>query len=84
MDLQRLLTAPGYSWRRKRHEGDKSGVDGIYLDFDYMRIFFLTYIVTASPPSPLFNKLRVGEETDPLRNFMLYEGCRMLPYADVC
>jgi len=30
MDLQRLLILAGYSWRRKRHEGDKGGVDGIY------------------------------------------------------
>jgi hypothetical protein len=36
MDLQRLLSLPGSSWRRKRHEGDKGGVDGIYLDFDYI------------------------------------------------
>ena len=34
MDLQRLLTLPGYSWRKTRHEGDKCGVDGIYLAFD--------------------------------------------------
>ena len=30
MDLQKLLIWTGYSWRRKRHEGDKGGVDGIY------------------------------------------------------
>jgi hypothetical protein len=30
MDLQSPLTLPGYSWRRRRHEGDKGGVDGIY------------------------------------------------------
>jgi hypothetical protein len=29
MDLQKLLTLPGYSWRRKGDEKDKSGVDGI-------------------------------------------------------
>jgi hypothetical protein len=35
MDLQGLLTLPGYSWRRKRHEGDEGWtpgrVDGYYL-----------------------------------------------------
>jgi hypothetical protein len=36
MDRQGLLTLPGYSWRRKRDEGDKGGVDGIYLTFDYI------------------------------------------------
>jgi hypothetical protein len=32
------VTVPGYSWRRKRHEGDKGGVDGDYLDFDDIRL----------------------------------------------
>jgi hypothetical protein len=35
MDLQMLFTLPGlpgYSWRRTGHLGNKSGVDGIYLE----------------------------------------------------
>ena len=35
LDLQGLLTLPGYSRRRKRHEEDKGGVDAIYLAFFY-------------------------------------------------
>jgi len=27
---------PAYSLRRKRHEGDKGGASGIYLEFDYI------------------------------------------------
>jgi hypothetical protein len=30
-----LITLPGHSWRRKRYEGHKGGVDGIYLAVDY-------------------------------------------------
>jgi hypothetical protein len=36
MDLQRLLTLPGYSWRTKRYEGDKGGVDGIAVEFTWL------------------------------------------------
>jgi hypothetical protein len=38
MDLQGLLTFPRYSWRRKRHEGDKARVDRNYLAFDYQEL----------------------------------------------
>jgi hypothetical protein len=35
---QRLLTLPGYSWRRKRHEGDKRGwATTLFL---FLRSFF--------------------------------------------
>jgi hypothetical protein len=38
MDPQRLLTLPGYSWRRKRHEGDKRGwATTLFL---FLRSFF--------------------------------------------
>jgi hypothetical protein len=36
--------------RRKRHEVDKSGVDGIYLAFDYMCSRFFLFPFTPSPP----------------------------------
>ena len=41
MGLQRLITLLGYSWRRKRHERDKGGVDGIYLAFDYLAFDYI-------------------------------------------
>ncbi len=45
---------PGYSWRRKRHEGDKGGVYRIYFAFDYTRLsdFCFVHIVTSLPPLP--------------------------------
>ena len=54
MVLQRLLTLPGYSWRRKGNLGNKGGVDGIYLGFYYICLsdFLLTHIVTTPPPLP--------------------------------
>jgi hypothetical protein len=60
----------GYSWRRKRHEGDKGGVDGIYLAFHYRCLsdFLFEHMVTPPPPLPPLKKLRVGEATHPLRN----------------
>jgi hypothetical protein len=60
MDLQRLFTLPGYSWRRKGHEGVKDGVDGVYLAFDYICLHFTrarlspptALVYHARPPSP--------------------------------
>ena len=54
----------GYSWRSKRHEGDKGGVDAIYFAFHYRCLseFLFAHIVTPHPPLPL-KKLRVGEST---------------------
>jgi hypothetical protein len=54
MDLQGLLTSltlqraaqPGYSLRRKRHEGDKGGVDGSYWAFDYTCLSEILLICT--------------------------------------
>jgi hypothetical protein len=64
MDLQRLLTLLGYSWRRKWHEGDKGpgGADRIYLAFDYICLsdFLFAHIVTPSLSPPLLKKLRVA------------------------
>ncbi len=48
------LTGPpsGYSWRKKIHEGDKGGEDGMYFDFDYicLSVFLIAHIVTPPPP----------------------------------
>ena len=54
MDIQRMLTLPGYSWRRKRYAGDKGEVDGICLAFDdkMFEFFFFEHIVTTPPPLP--------------------------------
>jgi hypothetical protein len=40
MDPQRLLTLPGYSWRRKRHEGEKRGWETTFILFCFLRSFF--------------------------------------------
>jgi hypothetical protein len=47
--------ASHFSWvllRRKMHKGDKGGVDGIYLTFDYISLsdFLFAHIVTRPPP----------------------------------
>jgi hypothetical protein len=55
---------------RKRHEGHKGGVDGIYLAFDYicLRDFLFAYIVTPLPSLSPLKKLRDTEATHQLRN----------------
>jgi hypothetical protein len=52
MNLQSLLTLPGYSRRIKRSEGDKGGVDGIYLVFDYMCLSDFLHLPLPSAPPP--------------------------------
>ena len=61
---------PGHSWRRKRHDGDKGGVDEIYLAFDHTcwNDFVFAHIVTTPPTHPPFKKLRVAEAAHQLRN----------------
>jgi hypothetical protein len=70
MDLQRVVTLPGYCWRRRRHEEDKGGVDGIYFAFDYICLsdFLFAHFVTTPPPLSPLKKLRVGEATHQLGN----------------
>jgi hypothetical protein len=50
---------------RKRHEGDKGRVDGIYLAFDYICLsdFLFAHFVTPHPPLHHLKKVRVAELT---------------------
>ena len=72
MHLQRLLTLPGYSWRKKRNEGDKGGVDGIYLAFDNICLSDFLFAHTSwNPPalSPLGKEKRKYHTTGYLDTF---------------
>jgi hypothetical protein len=46
------LTLPGYSWRRRRHEGDKGGVDGINFNWPLTIYVWVIFYLHASwhPP----------------------------------
>ena len=75
MDLQRLQTLPGHSWKRKRHKGSRGGLDGIYLAFDYICLsdFSFSNIVTT-PPLPPLKKLQDPSVTSDFGKTCLLRG----------
>ena len=80
MDLQlwSMITLPGYSWKRKWHEGDKGWSGRNLLGVFYyicLSDFLFAHVTPPPPPFSPLKKLRVAEAIYQLRDWASCSKC---------